>query len=360
VDSKNKNLNSRKTNEDNFSKIKNLFLSSGIPLEASVSKKLQEIGYDDLGEPFSIREDNISSADIFCQKRKWIELSRGNEKIEIEVFLNFIIECKYRERNKKWFFMPFTNSDGEISRQRVYDSIYIIPYILNSWAPKPIESILSGLLSQSIEKKSFQKGVEILPSGQHCPIDKPIYQVMGASIDQIFEFLEREFDGLYHKDGSIGIFIPIVVTTAKLFATKDSLLIEDLENAEKIEDIANELDSIFIKTQLPPFLVKHTRIKFKEHFDKLRKIKMYNHPINNPILLKKYLAMENRGPIRLDLLRENAQYGSKNIAGRIFIINYNKLENEIKKIEDFYMSIFKNPSEKLPILDEFDYDVKII
>jgi hypothetical protein len=95
----------------NWEKIKNSLLKSGIPLEVSTCKKLVEYGYHDFGEYFYERNEKIFSLDM--HGTKFIDTPISSKQGCIEL----LIECKYREPNKAWYFFSFKGDIFGLKRE---------------------------------------------------------------------------------------------------------------------------------------------------------------------------------------------------------------------------------------------------
>ena len=88
----------------NWGRYKKFLLRSSLPLEANVSKICQKEGMMDLGEFFYKRGEVICSVDILARD---VHRKKAND-LEFGAFIDFLIECKYREPHKNGFFLALS------------------------------------------------------------------------------------------------------------------------------------------------------------------------------------------------------------------------------------------------------------
>ncbi len=305
--------------DEKFGKIREVLLKSGVPLELSISKKLQEMDYLDLGEYYYKRGDKTFSADLYFRNA----LHRNINDKKVSIFLDLIIESKYRRQSKKWFFTPFEfgkeGDSWQSVRESMLDTMFKIPFLK-----------FSKLINELLEIRDifptadmYQKGFEI----QHNDVDtncitEAISQVLFATSDSIFNFLDIEFDEDVETDWMLGIFVPIIVTTAELFVFKKSANLESIHHATNLSDIAKKVDSVFICMKTPLYIKEYNLEKYSRYIGKLK---------------RKY-------PKKIENIKEFDKiidFYSRHIPGRIFVINYEKLDKKINQIEKYYFDFFE-------------------
>lgn len=238
-----------------MSKVKRSLLRSGVPLEASVIKKLAELGVTDWNEVVYERNDKTFSTDIEISKR--YDLSRNSG-----IIVNFTIECKYKEKNHCWFFMKFQEGPYSFLKGPL-NAVFgdLIDPTLEKMGYQPEDKHLSWghfMITNLFDAKAADKGVDIqTQGGKFDPntITRAVSQaihgaitVHGVGIENVSVSIVRKFHQQKpHSYSSIGFMtVPIIVTTAKLFRVKDNTLMEDIENANNILDLSKEERSVLL------------------------------------------------------------------------------------------------------------------
>lgn len=237
------------------SKIKDLLLKSGIPLEVSVVDKIAKFNVDDCGEIEYERDGKIFSTDIHATK----DFNIGNNFL---LSTNFVIECKYKTRDHNWFFMKFPESDYSLrsdARNEVFDYLLRPLLIKIGYQFKEQHIGLKELrVSNLFKVKTANKGVDIVKNDfNHSIIREAVSQVVFASIVANNESVEENIhfiSGLYanpdkeieYKNPIATLTIPIIITTANLFRVRDNLSIEDIENENDILNLSEKEKGILL------------------------------------------------------------------------------------------------------------------
>lgn len=163
--------------ERNKRKLKDFLLSSGLPLEYSVKKCLEELGLNPSGEYSYEGKNELGVPAYFLIDLT--TLSFGNMSDELLPLLELVIECKYRFENIDWIFTPAI-FDG-LSRYGNYDNEFII-----------MDEITEN---KELDRKQFSnflnnykfcdKGVEILSNGVNSKsLNQGIHQLKFAASEK--------------------------------------------------------------------------------------------------------------------------------------------------------------------------------
>jgi hypothetical protein len=252
-----------------FGKFKNFLLRSGLPLEAYVVDKIQNYGLLDQGEYFYERNDKIFSIDINGVTYANFETYYRNNLIG----LDFLIECKYREENRKWIFITFKEPKDYSFRASTFNIFLDFPLekrltkygYHQRYKKNKYEECYGDLYSNYFPKDlpKVHKAVEIYEKGFNPKsIDEAIFQLrfgIGSAIVEntknlIEEAEEEEIkydkDEYFYVGGHLGIFIiPIIVTTAPLYVLNEGLKLVDIKQSKNLNEISKIEKAVFYKQQ---------------------------------------------------------------------------------------------------------------
>lgn len=171
-------------------------------------------------------------------------------------FIDLMIECKYRHESTKWLFLPeeyggiheienisFFNPNDHFTDKSKFPFKSTIPKF-----PLTLGPLCS-------------KGIELTSEGQNPKtISQSVAQLSFAMGEKIFSGMEHQVDPILKKHFGDTIFcnIPIIVTTANLFRVNPSTSIEQIKEAENIEDISRQEDILVMRTSPSIELEQHT------------------------------------------------------------------------------------------------------
>jgi hypothetical protein len=227
--------------EKHFKVLRDSFLKSGIPLETSVFGKLLKLSFQDYGEVEYEREGKIFSTDL--------NLLYGVDLFDdFMLDINFIIECKYKVKEHKWFFMNFPHSlNDSIGMRYSFSNLafsgLVVPMLDKLGDSNPdnfpmIDFTSSNLLGVPL----VNKGVELIGEKMnHDIITRAKFQSIFVSIkthkENIGSILELFSLKDYDPDGKSRLFpsfmtISIIVTTADLFKFKKGVTLEEIEEGD--------------------------------------------------------------------------------------------------------------------------------
>lgn len=322
--------------------IKQLILKSGIPLEVSVMNKLKKFNFDDYGEISYEREGKIFSTDIHLANN--YQFSK-----DLSIHFNFIIECKYKTQNHKWFFLEFPEDDyiyggGRFDcRNMVFTQLADICLkdklkVRQHDKYEPFNPISQLRIKNIFNLPFVNKGIELYTEGiEPNAIPEAVSQVsLGAiaaqkgSIEYNFEMFEDYyFENPEAEDWEThsiaAVTYPIIITTSKLFKFDSNISLEDIEKTEKIMDLCKEVQGVLLTNTE----YKREEIFIEELFTK------------SPIRLsKKTLAVLEKNKMGVISSLDSLKLMSP---GYIYVINYEYLtelfDYAVLEIEKFCNSL---------------------
>jgi hypothetical protein len=244
-------------------KRKDYFLSSGLPLEYSVRQTLEDL---DVWEAREYKYERVNEAgiptlfsvDVHATKSWYGPKETDNP---YHVYLELFVECKYRHDGIEWVFTPDEFDSNELGPQ--FSEIFII-----------LDSLTAEYKIDRSELDSFSqfydlcgKGIELSGAGSNPKsITQSIQQLRFAIADQVADALEHQVYPLLGPIEPLFIFVPIVVTTAKLRRMNPGITIEDIKNASELEDISEQKDLLILHERPDNELSKHTKKKLLDAF----------------------------------------------------------------------------------------------
>lgn len=260
-------------------KWKDRLLSSSIPLEFEVVKILTNKGfytdYDFAYQRLDGKEEKEFSIDILSGG--YYPFGAPNS-IELQIDLN--IECKYRNPDVKWLFLP--------NLQPFDDSNHVSSFPIR-FIDEFSEVKLNHSLHNITVNHQSSKGVEVNTSngevhdtGIHHGINQLMYSLPVILKSAIIQRLKDHLADVFPY-----CFCPILVTSAELRLLNKNFSIEEVKNAGSIEDISNEVPFIYFKPYAYPSFVKHSINTFEdirldkykeriEYFNSIRIIELDN------------------------------------------------------------------------------------
>lgn len=287
---------------------KDLLLSSGLPLEYSVKKILEDLHIYSPDEYYyeRLNEKGLPtyfSVDIHALKR----LTDFDNDYQSQ--LELLIECKYRYNNVKWIFSP--QSEG---------------MFLSKWqAFNPLDTLSKDKIIDRDHLSNFcknyqfyRKGIEILDNDSNPKsIEQGINQLKYAVINRIVDSLKLDITTGYRD--SIHMILPVLVTTAELWGLKPDVTLDEVKLTNNPEDISEKKDIIFLYVPPDRELIKFTANHLSNRFTAREKAKL------NEI----YEDVEENN------FEHEVSFIARENPSLYAIITYKSFKKEIKKIIDF-------------------------
>jgi len=247
-----------------FKHFKIYLLRSGIPLEASITQKVQIFDLIDKGEYFYERNGKVFSVDI--NATGFLDFEKIHYRDNL-IALDLLIECKYHEEDRKWAFMSFKkprdfsfrvntrnvfiefplkkrlNEYGYYQKyqKRKYKQFY--PQIFSKYFPKNLRKVHKGI---EIHKGGFNpKSI----SESRFQLLFGLGKKISEGVKDLYENSEEKYidgDEYFYRHGLLGYFLlPIIVTTAELYVLKPEITVEDIKQSKNLEQIAENVKAVF-------------------------------------------------------------------------------------------------------------------
>lgn len=208
------------------------FLKSGWPLEHVTLTRLTKMGWD--CEPnYEYERTNRK------REMAWFEIDMiAYAPYHRQGNLRLLIECKYHDGQRFWFFLPCTTVDHQAQYEALSagedleSDTHVIHYAPYDPLDKPERHSLIELAPKSIWGVTISKAGTREENTLHAAVEQLGYGFVPFCLDRLYHFCRYEPEAV----------IPAVVTSAKLFRLKPVL--DDLDvvrNANSPYDIAEEL-----------------------------------------------------------------------------------------------------------------------
>lgn len=324
---------------------KKFILRSGIPLEVSVAKKVMKYNPVELGDLEYLREGKIFSTDLYFSRI--FKIKEG-----INLWVNFVIECKYKEKNHEWFFFQFPSKDEEDpflsedffyskydARNNVHDSFFK-PIMRMKGFRKENESpdALGNLRSEIFSLTPVHKGVDIFRHGYNEKvIQKAVSQaIFGAMTAQsrMYLCLIENIEELigdpkepYLSNIVALMSIPIIITTAKLYVLDKNIDIDDLIHSDNVKEHFMSVPGVI--------LIKSDYEIFKDYEKTLSK----NNSVEFSVELKNWMNSDVFDELKADWLKFSL---TDTITEFVPIINYHSFDEGFQQIFERIAIICRN------------------
>ncbi|MDX1935840.1 MAG: hypothetical protein SFU21_01920 [Flavihumibacter sp.] len=241
-------------------KWKDRFLSSGIPLEFEVAKLLSRHGfstsYDYSYQRLDNKEEKEFSIDIYGHCFYPFE-----EHSAIENVVRILVECKFRNPQVKWFFIP-SHEEDDFDSHTMRSEIKLV----DEFSPYTFPS--KNKLSAPLMKTAL-KGVEVNihtgevhETGILHGTNQLTYGLPVLLNTVILESSDEAIDECYPQ-----IIIPILVTTSELFLLNNDVTIKSVSNVKDLKEIAIEVPYLRLCSNLYSSFKTHCRNIFADIFD---------------------------------------------------------------------------------------------
>lgn len=323
-------------------KWKDRLLSSSLPLEFEVGKILAKdnfsVDFDYSYKRYDNKDEKEFSIDVKASGYYPFEMDS-----EIELSVDLLLECKYRNPNVSWLFIEDFNIEeySNFSSKGVVKVIDEFSEIFskNSFSGSPYcPTCLKGM------EVNTQNG-EVHDKGIIHGTNQLLYSIPSLIESHISSSLTGRLDDIYPY-----LVCPILITTADLRLIKNDFSIKKLEQTKNLDDISTEVPFLKVYSDVYPGFKEHCVNIFKEiptekeldnynYFKKLRQIPRNGkgHPnINKMYSRPDDLLIQLRNGIGNDLFREVLVCNLKNFPALLKEIK-NGIEliaNGFEKIEN--------------------------
>ncbi|MGQ8335888.1 hypothetical protein ACUNWD_05005 [Sunxiuqinia sp. A32] len=243
-------------------KWKNRLLSSSIPLEYEVASIITKEGFivdfDYAYQRCDEKEEKEFSIDLLAKK---FSVFKQYEISAIQVDL--IVECKYRNPDVHWVFMPNSELDSELIH--FCSALKIFPHFsefrLKSNKEMHQLNNCNGLPISQISKKGIEINTtsgEVHDTGIHHGINQLMYSLPIVLSEIINESFENDLSVVCPY-----AYCPILVTTADLRMLKNNFSNKLVKNAEALEEISDAIPYLMFSTGLYPTFKTHCKNVFR-------------------------------------------------------------------------------------------------
>jgi hypothetical protein len=234
-------------------KWKDALLKTSLPLELLVAEQLMDAGFYPGGEfeysrPSTGGDRTEFSVDLVAHnyvptldKGAWASLS-------------FLVECKYNYPGVRWLFAP--NPSTSIPDLGFVDvvqdmSMFRVPLgVMNDPAQKWIYCL---------------KGVELHEDNVNPQsISRGLHQLRFAMVQLHAGALRNQLRAPSDAQSFIEVLCPILLTTAPLWVLRPGLTLREYQNAESLDDLAEEVSALVASQRPGPDLLSYIEVVYQE------------------------------------------------------------------------------------------------
>lgn len=296
---------------------KEYLLKSGLPFEYEVKECFAKNNCVVWDEYSYIKNDENG-----LEKEFSYDINVGKWDTDENNSFQFLVECKYKTKPTKWFFIPHPYSyQDELSQNSFLHSIDYFSdkkFIFQSY---PYDSIQSPLGPFCL------KGVEIFDKDYtDLNIIKAINQLSFAFVDEVINSIQNQIEfeqcnrTTFHN-------IPIIITNAELHLINENVTTEEIRNAVDIGSFSTKHD----------FLLFHNKIGESLRRHNLRKLSRYFASVGNEVIKNKNNSFKDDIEHLINLISE------KYCPEVILIMHHDKEHKNYLKLFE-YINFLVKPS----------------
>lgn len=228
---------------------KQVFLSSGLPLEYLVRKIFRDLDYLVFVEHSYIRFNENNLATNFSIDLRAIRRNDLNKFSEL-----LLVECKYRSPGTYWAFI-------QNQHQEPFDTV-ASPFETHDFMAS--RKLLPSHSSKNFSQRDYVwKGIELNEKDNNpSSITRAISQVQYAFLESFIDHAQNSIRHIYNKiisDNIPYLVANIIVTTAEIKVIKDEVSLEDFRNAKNPEEIMNTRDYVILDSPPDPYFSQYAR-----------------------------------------------------------------------------------------------------
>ncbi len=242
------------------------FLKSGLPLEHLAIMTFSSLGWD-CSPHYDYLRKNREGRDV------WFEIDVvAYSPIQYSDDLRLLVECKYHDTSRFWFFLPCVTS----SHTALYHALEAVDTVETNdrvfhYAPVPALSNPQSPSALGLAPKSLW-GVVVGADGtkQENAIETALHQLAYAFVPYA---LENHYNLTTNRPTAL---LPVIVTNAKIFRLKPEITdLEKIREASSPAEVAEALDWTWCYYAPNGALLDHNLDLIDNH-DKEKKIKKYS------------------------------------------------------------------------------------
>lgn len=232
-------------------KWKDKLFSSSLPLEFEAAKILEEKGFiirhDYTYKRFDNKDEKDFSIDIHADCfYPFEEEARIHQSVEI------LVECKYRNPNIQWLFLPDINTNeyhqvtsrgalkfvDEFSNVSFWDNIDLLDE-----HPMCLKGVEINKHSGDVHDEGILHGTYQLLYGIPVLLSDRIFSALRGSIEEVYPF----------------VICPILLTTAELYVVNNDFGLDSLGKSEAVENFSYKVQCLRYCVTIPPSFNFHSQ-----------------------------------------------------------------------------------------------------
>jgi hypothetical protein len=288
---------------------KDHLLSSGLPLEYSVSRIIEELVNWQPGEFKYERKDPEGIAKVFS-----VDVHSSHIDTERNFWLEALVECKYRHDGTRWIFTP-----------REYDPLFGRDF--NDLFVTLDQCCTDRELNKDFVNKFRSryplcgKGIELLPGDANPKtIEQAVQQLRYAVIAKSLNAIVHQVDNLLGTPPPLFVIVPIIVTTSELWRLRPGTTVEDVRRAAEIQDVADTHD-IVVLHQAP------------DNLDKKRTVEVFYETLNDKQIKELDELLEKTMKRTFNFF---VDYFASYSPSLYIIIRYERFQSAITNLHEFF------------------------
>lgn len=201
------------------------FLKSGLPLEHITLVTFKSLGY------YSSPSIEYESRDGTQEKWREIDLFASSPDANGDTDLGFLVECKYHDLQRFWFFLPCNDGRWQFD-DRVFNC-------------GPIQTLRHPSAKGALDLAPLShRGLVVAEDGtkQENAVGNAIQQVASGFVPFALGHFVYNLDVIEGYPPSGSAIVPMIVTNAKMFRLRpEKTNLDEIRAAAKPTDIADEL-----------------------------------------------------------------------------------------------------------------------
>jgi hypothetical protein len=285
---------------------KDHLLSSGVPLEYSVGRVFEKLG---MWQPKEFRYERRDADGIL--KVFSVDVHTTDKD---NFWVDSLVECKYRHDGTKWVFTP-------MEYEYFFGPNFCDLFVTLDQCCIDRKVNLEVLGKAGDRYPLCGKAIEILPDGANPKsIEQAVQQLRYAVVAKVASSIEHQVDELLGKPTPIFVIVPIIVTTAALWRLRDGTTLENVREAQDINEIADPHDTVILMQTPDNLDASHTAATLHGKFTGVRGAKLET-------LLKQ---TKDR------TLSYFVDYFSQNVPSLFIIISYKKFQSSMTNLHNFF------------------------
>ncbi|HSL02007.1 MAG TPA: hypothetical protein VK901_00530 [Nitrospiraceae bacterium] len=210
------------------------FLKSGLPLEHLTQVTLRDMGWSCTAQP-EFKRLNRESVETWFE----LDLMAESPNKNLDTSLLFIIECKYHDTNRHWFFLPLSSPGRWQFDERVLNcgpfQTLLKPKDSSLLKSAPLSS--GGIVVSEDGKKQENAVYTAIQQLANGFVPCALSWMFSYNIN--FRISENELSFIPNATA----LIPVIVTNAKLYRLRESVTdLDTIRSASTPADIADDLE----------------------------------------------------------------------------------------------------------------------